>query len=395
MAAVNSPSLGTAALFHPHCGDDVEWPRFVGGRAPFAGDRMQSDRFGRLGRLAALGLALLGTVLPAQAQQVDCGRLQQLIAQRGSRGGGAVLRRQSAEIARTQAMMRQYGCDGSLNFFGGGNPNCTGLTQRLQGLQAGMAQLQAGEGGSRGELVARYDAYCRGGQPAQPAQPRGFFESLFGGGEQRREPVPQLPPQAPQGPREADADEGDYAHGGSQAVCVRTCDGGFFPLGISARHGKESLVEMCQALCPGTETEVFTRNPDADIKTAASLEGKPYTELPNALKFEKNFSASCTCRQAGKSWAETLANAEEVLGATRKGDIVVTKEKSDELSRPRFDAKATAALLAKGQAVAGAPAKASPADASKLAGATADNDAGAAQAGETGLRGVRRVGPQN
>ena len=69
--------------------------------------------------------------------------------------------------------------------------------------------------------------------------------------------------------------------------------------------------------------------------------------------------------------------------------IVVTKEKSDELSRPKLDAKATAAMLAKGQAVAGTPAKASPADASKLAGATADNDSAASD----GSRSVRRVGP--
>ncbi len=355
---------------------------------------MQLDRSRRFARFIVFGVALLGSAaLSAQAQQVDCARLQQLIAQGGSRGGSSQ-RRQAAEIARTQAMMRQYGCDGGFNIFGGGNPQCGGLTQRLQGLQAGMAQLQAGgEGNSRGDLVARFNAYCRG-QPAQPAQPRGFFESLFGGGEQRREPVPQLPPR---GPREADGDdEGELGHGGSQAVCVRTCDGGFFPLGISARRSKENLVEMCQALCPGTETEVFTRNPDADIKTAASLDGKPYTELPNALKFEKSFSAACTCRQAGKSWAETLANAEEVLGATRKGDIVVTKEKSDELSRPKLDAKATAAMLAKGQAVTGAPVKASPADASKLAGATADNDAGTPQnaAGDR-LHGVRKVGPQD
>ncbi len=357
---------------------------------------MQLDRLWSLGRGALVGIALLGFApMPASAQQIDCARLQQLIARGGGNRGGGSLRRQSAEIARTQAMMRQYGCDNGFAFFGGGNPQCSGLTQRLQGLQAGMAQLQAGgEGGSRGDLVARYNASCRGGQPAQP---RGFFESLFGGDEQRREPVPQLPPQAPQGPREVDDDdEGGFAHGGSQAVCVRTCDGGFFPLGISARHGKESLVEMCQALCPGTEVEVFTRNPDADIKTAASLEGKPYADLPNALKFEKSFAASCTCRQPGKSWAETLANAEEVLGATRKGDIVVTKEKSDELSRPKLDPKATAAMLAKGQAVAGVPAKASPADASKLAGATADNDPGAPDMpGGEGSRGIRRVGPQN
>ena len=160
---------------------------------------------------------------------------------------------------------------------------------------------------------------------------------------------------------------------------MRTCDGGFFPLGISARHSKESLVEMCSALCPGTETAVYTRSPNADIKTAASLEGKPYADLPNALKFEKSFSAACTCRQPGKSWAETLANAEEVLGATRKGDIVVTKEKSDELSRPKMDPKAIAAMLAKEPAATSA---------------VADDGAAAPSAGD-GLRGVRRVGPQN
>ena len=338
-------------------------------------------------------MAVLGGV-PANAQQVDCARLQQLIAQGGGGRSGGALRRQSAEIARTQALIRQYGCEGGFAFFGGGNPQCGGLNQRLQGLQAGLAQLQAGGGGGRGDLVASYNAYCRGGQPAAPSpQPRGFFESLFGGGEERRQPVPQLPPPEAQG-QAGDDDERDIAHGGSQAVCVRTCDGGFFPLGISARRSKESLVEMCQALCPGTETAVYTRNPNADIKTAASLEGKAYTDLPNALKFEKTFSPACTCRQPGKSWAETLANAEEVLGATRKGDIVVTKEKSDELSRPKINPKTTAAMLAKGQG-AGSPAKVSPGDASTLAGAIVDDEGLPPAATKDGLSGVRRVGPQN
>lgn len=332
-----------------------------------------------LGRVVILGLTL-ATAAPVAAQQVDCARLQELIAQGvGSRGGGS-LRRQGQEIARTQAMMRQSGCE-SAGFFGG-NPQCAGLTQRLQALEAGMAQLQAGGGGGdRGDLVARFNTHCRGG-PAPAPQSRGFFESLFGG-EERREPLPQLPPKT-----DADAVDDEPARGGSQAVCVRTCDGGFFPLGISARRGKENLVEMCQALCPGAETEVFTRRPDADIKTAASLDGKSYTELPNALKFEKSFVPTCTCRQPGKTWAETLANAEEVLGATRKGDVVVTKEKSDEMSRPRLDPKAVAAALAKDQAVRGAPTRASAADAAKIAGAAADGDADA----KTG--GIRKVGPQ-
>ena len=188
-------------------------------------------------------------------------------------------------------------------------------------------------------------------------------------------------------------DDGEvHAHGGGQAVCVRTCDGGFFPLGVSSHHDADDLKQMCGALCPGAETQVFTRNPNAEISSAASLDGKPYMDMPNALKFTKAFVPDCSCKPANKSWAQALANAEEVIGNTRKGDIVVTQAKSDELSRPKMDSRTRASMLA-----GPAPAPVAPGDASKIAGDAADNDAASppeTAATDGTARGVRRVGPQ-
>ena len=148
---------------------------------------------------------------------------------------------------------------------------------------------------------------------------------------------------------------------------------------------------MCQALCPGTETQVYTRSPNAEISSAATLDGKPYSEMPNALKFTKAYVPACSCKPADKSWAQALANAEEVIGNTHKGDIVVTQAKSDELSRPKLDAKTRGSMLA------GPPAaKVAPDTAAKIAGAAADNDAGSPPetAATDGTKGVRQVGPQ-
>ncbi len=323
-----------------------------------AGEFMQQDSRarqpnGRVGRVksrvssfrilvvsATSAAALLWVLTDASAQALDCARLQQQIAQSGGGRYSQATRRQSTELARTRAYAHQLGCDG-FSFFGA-NPQCSEVNARIGQMQANLGQLQGAGGDGRGDLIARFNAYCRGGSVVS-AQPRGFLESIFGGGLPQQPALPPPPTDGGQG------DPGDFggglnARGGSQAVCVRSCDGGFFPLGMSARHGSEDLTEMCQALCPGTETAVYTRNPDSDIKTALGLDGKPYMDLPNALHFQKSFASTCSCRQAGKSWAETLANAEEVLDSTRKGDIVVTPEKSAELSRPKGEANARQTL---------------------------------------------------
>jgi Protein of unknown function (DUF2865) len=299
--------------------------------------------FARFG--ACFGLAIAGAfVILAQncafSQPVDCAGLTARIAALG-RGGetlpqtyGNALQRQRADLDRAIRQARELGCDRQFFLFDPRPAQCPGLNAQIRQLQASLAYYQAGgdnNAAARQQLTATYNAYCRT-QPGQQAG-RGFFDQLFGLFSQnpffQRSPAEDVLPL----PGE------DFSpRGGSQALCVRSCDGGFFPLSIPANRGDpEQLSDLCQALCPNAEVNVYTRSPYQDIKTAVSITGEtPYTDLPNAFRFQKTFDPTCTCKPPERTWAEALAPAEQLLGRTSKGDIVVTPEKSAELARPRI-----------------------------------------------------------
>ena len=302
-----------------------------------------------------LGVAVCGA-LPVAAQTVDCNRLSAQIAAMGQGGGGGSARyeaaaaRQRAELGRTTSYARQLGCDRqNFLFFGPPRPpQCDGLNAQIQRMQTNLGQLQqmgGGDGNARRSLQAQFAAYCGANRS------RGFFDDLFNGPQRRPALEDELPPPVDEQQR---AEERDSPRGGPLAVCVRSCDGGFFPVSYSARRGSLSdLQELCTALCPNTEAKIYTRSLARDMKTAVSLDGEAYTEHPNAFKFEKAFDKSCACKAQGATWADTLADAERVLGAGRKTDIIVTPEKAEELSRAqpatgkraKFDPAATAKAL--------------------------------------------------
>ncbi len=308
-------------------------------------------RFGACLGIAMGGVALVISLGPATSQPVGCGDLAARITALGdgsrtySNHNSGAAQKQRTELDRAIRYARGLGCDRSHFFLFDAPPaQCPGLNAQIQQMQANLAQYQgardpAGNAAARQQLTARYNAYCRGqGQVAGQPRERGFFELLFGifgsnsnpfpfGQQPRIEEV--LPPPG----------EDLTPRGGSQAVCVRDCDGGFFPLDLSVRQSDpEQLTGLCQALCPNAAVSVYTRSPRQDINTAVSLDGDtPYSELPNALKFEKTFDPACTCKPAGQSWAEALAGAEKILGRERKSDIVVTPEKSAELAKPKFE----------------------------------------------------------
>jgi len=301
-------------------------------------------------RTVLSGLALLAIVSPLAAQNPQCDQIRQQIAAIDQSGGGrgnaydAAAQKQQAELQRTSAYAHSLGCDSQSFFFGAQPPaQCGALNARIRAMQANLGQLQGMAGRSGGgnyaqrqDLVARYNAYCRN-------QPRGFFESLFGGGSrQSYEEIPAEPPMAEDG-------DDQQARGGSQAICVRTCDGGFFPLNYSARRGNmDNLEDLCHALCPNVETKLFTRNPNNEVGTAVGADGTNYSDLENAFKFQKSFDKACTCKPADVSWTQALAqsDAERILGQERKGDIIVTPEKSLEMSRPKMDPGVRSKLLA-------------------------------------------------
>ena len=160
---------------------------------------------------------------------------------------------------------------------------------------------------------------------------------------------------------------GGQEAGYSIFVCVRTCDGSFFPLPYSGASGA-SLEQVCQALCPNAEMALFSMPFGGTISEGVSPTGVRYSAQPNALKFQQSYEETCSCRRPGQSWADALAAAEAKFGH-RAHEVVVTEEASVQMSRPKLDpnAKQTAQKAATTRTDATAQDPAAPADSQALA----------------------------
>jgi hypothetical protein len=63
------------------------------------------------------------------------------------------------------------------------------------------------------------------------------------------------------------------------------------------------------------------------------MSGQPYTALPTAFQYRKEFNAACSCRKPGQSWADALKGADDA-STLESGDIVVTDQNAKQLSQP-------------------------------------------------------------
>lgn len=88
-----------------------------------------------------------------------------------------------------------------------------------------------------------------------------------------------------------------------RTLCVRTCDGYFFPVSFST--GKDQFANdaaRCGEICPAAETELFVhRNPGGLQDEMVSLAGIPYTDLTNAYRYRKQIVEGCSCRGPAKA----------------------------------------------------------------------------------------------
>jgi len=144
------------------------------------------------------------------------------------------------------------------------------------------------------------------------AQAQDFFSALFGGfgGGRRSAPVIRLPFWGEGDPRPRVG----YYSSGSQAYCVRTCDGRYFPVSAS---DSQSRAAACSSLCPASETRIVY---GSNIDNAATENGKPYSELPNAFRYRNELVTACTCN--GKDQIGLAPVRIENDPTLRKGDIV-------------------------------------------------------------------------
>ena len=148
--------------------------------------------------------------------------------------------------------------------------------------------------------------------PAAHAQD--FFSALFGGLTRGRAPHVSMPFANEDGSMPAPRVETRRYGGGGQAFCVRTCDGRYFPITATDNASKAA---SCNNLCPASETKIVY---GSNIDNAATENGKPYSELPNAFRYRNEMVAGCSCN--GKDQIGLAPVKIEDDPTLRKGDIV-------------------------------------------------------------------------
>jgi hypothetical protein len=267
------------------------------------------------GQLAAFDQ---GTANPARADQIK--RSEDAIA------------KQQADLDRAVGQAHKAGCAGQGFFalFSALSPQCGPITSQIQQMRGNLdrmmsdfEQLKSGsydQEGQRRALVGQLAQNNCGAQYTAAANsaggPQGFFDALFGGGT-------ILNP------------AGDGAPSGTyHTVCVRTCDGYYFPVSYSTVPSRfADDANICQRQCPASEVSLYTfRNPGESMDQAVSANGQLYTALPNAYRYRKELSGSCSCRRPGQSWADALKNADNST-TLESGDIVVTDQNAKALSQ--------------------------------------------------------------
>lgn len=230
------------------------------------------------------------------------------------------LHRRQDEFNRATAQARRDGCLGG-SFFQKlrANSHCAATTAALNRMKVELDRMTSRGSGSLGdpfannrerrELVhALAENRCDEGNRHndRAARGRGFFASLFGGSRRQG-----------RGGNRFGNDSRTY-----RTLCVRTCDGYYFPISFSTTRARFATDEQtCRAQCPGIPVSLYVhRNPGQESEAMVSLTGTPYTALPTAFLYRKKYNADCSCGRITAMPSHTVAGELPLPEATLQND---------------------------------------------------------------------------
>jgi len=300
-------------------------------------------------RLAAAGALVVSACAAAlaQSQNPACQRLEAQLTSldQGNndparadqiRRSDEAINRQQVEVDRLVAQARRIGCErsGFFSIFSNPPAQCGGLNRQIDQQRTSLERMQNDferlNGGTTERAAQRQSLLIALGSnncgpqyrsAALNGQQGGFFDRLFGGngGEFTSQPG---------------------AMGGNfRTICVRTCDGYYYPISFATSSDRfRDDEQTCQRMCPASEVSLYSyHNPGEEVAQAVSLNGKPYSELPNAFSYRKALNPACSCRKPGETWAQALkaGGTDETVAP---GDVVVTEQNAKRLSQPRVGA---------------------------------------------------------
>ncbi len=212
-------------------------------------------------RLAAAGAIAVQTILAvssASAEPQQCGWLRQeyVSVVRQSGGGGANAARQ---LQQAEAQAQRLNCRPFLFFGPRPAPQCPSILANINRLQWQL----------------------RGAGPDMRYRAEGLRRELQANG-------CYLP-----------NSDGTQASGTYRTICVRTCDGYYFPIDSRATPGRfKTDAAACQSMYGKEgEAELFYYRADDDPAVAVSVDGKKkYGEQPYAFQYRKTYNPVCVAQ---------------------------------------------------------------------------------------------------
>jgi hypothetical protein len=123
----------------------------------------------------------------------------------------------------------------------------------------------------------------------------------------------------------------------AKAVCVRVCDGYYFPLGNSA-GGVSSEAALCRAIYGGQAdvAQTFVLPASDDIADATPVDGGlPYRQQPYAFMYRKQYEPSCVAQlQGGLDALAANSPSAGAPGNPSHGGLVIDPEARAKTAAP-------------------------------------------------------------
>ena len=238
-----------------------------------------------------------------------------------SRKYDSAIKAQADQIHSARYDMKRLGCSqGSVIVYGGANGvMCDKLATTLHQMENNLQQLTATKAtlasgfsndGNRQNLLQAYKInHCA----SEVSEAEGSIQSVSmtneldnsGYSNSTNEAVIEEPePPKPVQPKKTMVvvPLGRASEGGSlKTLCVRTCDGGFFPIsqGADPKDFRRDA-RVCSMMCPGTETQLFYNDNASDKpeEMVSVATGNAYSELPRAFAYRDKpgtGGAKCGC----------------------------------------------------------------------------------------------------
>jgi len=243
-------------------------------------------------------VAMLAFLAAGHASAASCGQLMvQLTAASGGKTNSRAIAAQERAVAAARAALQQYGCSG---FFAAFRSQCSAIRADIRSGEGRLATMRAARPGRDAERARLLAAIERQGCNARP---RG--RQTDARPDQARDETSARAPRA----------------GNLRTMCVRTCDGYYFPVAYGASADTFARDQTaCETMCPGAPVQLYYHRlpgqESEDMVSAAT--GEPYAQLPNAFRYRSANamqSRACSCTVALQGYA--------VVGGASKGYAII------------------------------------------------------------------------